>query len=120
MGIAIKRVYEPAAAADGKRVLVDRLWPQGESKERAQLDEWMKDIAPSAELRKWFGHDPEKFTSFKQKYRVELDTATEKQPLVKQLLEMAKDGTLTLVYAAKDAENNDAVVLREYLEEKLK
>lgn len=114
--ITIKRVYEPVNEADGKRVLVDRLWPRGISKEKAKIDEWMKDIAPSNELRKWFNHDPEKFEEFSQKYKEELKEPEKKKELDK-LIEMSDGNTVTLVYSAKDEEHNQAVVLKHYLEE---
>ncbi|KYD11253.1 hypothetical protein B4102_2218 [Heyndrickxia sporothermodurans] len=114
--ITIKRVYKPVNEADGKRVLVDRLWPRGISKEKAEIDEWMKDIAPSNELRKWFNHDPEKFEEFSQKYKEELKEPEKKKELDK-LIEMSDGNTVTLVYSAKDEEHNQAVVLKHYLEE---
>lgn len=114
--ITIKRVYKPVNEADGKRVLVDRLWPRGISKEKAKIDEWMKDIAPSNELRKWFNHDPEKFEEFSQKYKEELKEPEKKKELDK-LIEMSDGNTVTLVYSAKDEEHNQAVVLKHYLEE---
>ena len=100
-----KRVYEPPAAEDGKRVLVDRVWPRGVSKEQAKLDEWLKDIGPSTELRKWFGHVPERYPEFKKRYLQELQG--------NQALEQLKGmtGTVTLLYGAKDEEHNQAVVL---------
>lgn len=114
--IKIKRAYEPVNEADGKRVLVDRLWPRGISKEKAKIDEWMKDIAPSNELRKWFNHDPEKFEEFSQKYKEELKEPEKKKELDK-LIKMSDGNTVTLVYSAKDEEHNQAVVLKHYLEE---
>lgn len=112
MKIAIKRAYDEPSDGDGYRVLVDRLWPRGIKKEVLAVDEWCKDIAPSTELRKWFAHDPAKFEEFTARYQGELGASTVPQ----QLLERAKGkDTLTLVYAAKDASVNHAVVLREYL-----
>jgi uncharacterized protein YeaO (DUF488 family) len=111
--IRIKRVYEDPKKSDGTRVLVDRVWPRGLSKEKAGLDQWLKEIAPSAGLRKWFGHDPVKWTEFKRKYFTELD---EKEDLVHWLLVKSKEGHLTLLYAAKDEKNNNAAALKEYLE----
>jgi uncharacterized protein YeaO (DUF488 family) len=110
----IKRAYQDPEKEDVFRILVDRLWPRGVSKENAKLDLWMKDIAPSNELRKWFGHDPERWDEFKNKYLEELK---EKKELIKQLKSMEKiSHTITLVYSAKDDEHNNAVVLLELLE----
>jgi uncharacterized protein YeaO (DUF488 family) len=107
--IKIKRVYEKPAKQDGWRVLVDRLWPRGMKKETAHLDAWMKDVAPSVALRKWFGHKPEKWSEFQKKYRGELARNKE---LVAELKGMEKKhGTLTLLFGAKDEEHNEAVVL---------
>lgn len=110
-----KRVYEDVADNDGYRVLVDRLWPRGVSKERAKLDDWMKEIAPSTELRKWFGHDPDKYDEFKDRYRDELK---ENDDLVSQLLEKSTQKKVTLLYGAKDEEHNQAVVLESMLKER--
>ena len=111
--IKVKRVYEKPAKEDGWRVLVDRLWPRGMKKEAAHLDVWMKDVAPSDALRKWFGHKPEKWSKFQKKYRGEL---TKKKELVAELKKMAKEhGTLTLLFGAKDEEHNEAVVLADTL-----
>jgi len=111
--IKIKRVYEKPAKEDGWRVLVDRLWPRGMKKEAAHLDVWMKDVAPSDALRKWFGHKPEKWSEFRKKYRSELG---KKKELVAELKKMAKEhGTVTLLYGAKDEEHNQAVVLADAL-----
>jgi uncharacterized protein YeaO (DUF488 family) len=112
MTIKLKRAYEPATKADGTRVLVDRLWPRGVSKKAARIDHWLKEIAPSAELRKWFDHDPAKWAKFRAKYFRELDANGE---VVDQLRAFARRGTVTLVFAAKDEEHNDAVALQEYL-----
>ena len=112
--IALKRVYEEPAADDGKRVLVDRLWPRGLSKERARVDLWLKEVAPSSELRKWFGHDPEKFAEFRRRYQAELDTGNAQTKLA-ELRDMAKREHITLLFAAHDAEHNNAVVLRDLL-----
>jgi uncharacterized protein YeaO (DUF488 family) len=107
--IKIKRVYEKPAKEDGRRVLVDRLWPRGMKKETAHLDAWMKDVAPSDALRKWFGHKPEKWSEFQKKYRGELARNKE---LVAELKGMEKKhGTLTLLFGAKDEEHNEAVTL---------
>ncbi len=114
--IEIKRVYEKPAKADGWRVLVDRLWPRGMKKETARVDVWMKDVAPSTALRKWFGHEPEKWSEFQKRYRRELERKTE---LLAELKKMAKEhGTLTLLYGAKDEEHNDAVALADVLKAK--
>jgi uncharacterized protein YeaO (DUF488 family) len=109
--IEIKRAYEKAQKSDGYRVLVDRVWPRGKSKEELELDEWLRDVAPSAKLRKWYCHDPAKFAEFKKEYKAELA----KSGLPNELLLRAKGKKLTLVYGAKDTEHNQAVVLREYL-----
>ena len=110
----MKRAYDPAEPRDGYRVLVDRLWPRGVSKGRARLDEWARELAPSAELRTWFGHDPERFAEFERRYRAELTAHEEK---LDELRRRAREGTLTLVYGARDEEHNDAVVLAELLRE---
>jgi len=110
--IRIKRVYEAPDAADGQRVLVDRLWPRGISKDKAQLQQWMKEIAPSTELRTWFGHDPDKWEEFRRRYGEELRAKTE---LLAALRELARTAPLTLVYSAHDELHNQAVVLREVL-----
>ncbi|HWO78938.1 DUF488 domain-containing protein [Gaiella sp.] len=112
MDVRLKRAYEPAEAADGYRVLVDRLWPRGVSKEKAQLDEWARELAPSSELRTWFGHDPARFDEFRRRYLEELAAHEAK---LAELRERASEGTLTLVYAARDSEHNDAVVLADVL-----
>ena len=111
--IQIKRIYEPAETSDGFRVLVDRLWPRGISKERAALDLWMKDIAPSAELRLWFGHDPKRWTEFQKRYRAELK---EHQSDLAELRAKIRKGTVTLLFGARDVEHNEAVVLEKILE----
>jgi len=114
MDVRLKRAYDAAEPRDGYRVLVDRLWPRGVSKERARLDEWARELAPSAELRTWFGHDPERFAEFERRYRAELTAHEEK---LDELRCRAREGTLTLVYGARDEEHNDAVVLAELLRE---
>ncbi len=114
MTLSMKRAYEAPAAADGKRILIDRLWPRGLSKEKARIDLWMKEIAPSTELRKWFGHDPEKWKEFQTRYKKELAANAE---LVNSIRKMAKAETVTLVYSAKDEAHNDAVVLLKYLQQ---
>lgn len=111
----IKRVYEKPSPADGMRILIDRLWPRGLSREKAQVHLWLKDIAPSTELRQWFGHDPQKWAEFKKRYQSELHANS--QALL-HLEALMKKGRITLVYGAKDEEHNDAVVLKEYLEKK--
>ncbi len=111
--IRIKRIYDPPAPDDGRRVLVDRLWPRGIAKDEARLDEWLKELAPSDELRKWFGHDPAKWDEFRARYRTELKSRPE---LLVQLRAAANKGTVTLLYAAKDTEHNNAVVLKELLD----
>jgi uncharacterized protein YeaO (DUF488 family) len=110
--IRLKRAYEPASAEDGYRVLVDRLWPRGVSKQEARLDEWEKELAPSTELREWFGHDPGRFAEFRRRYSDELRANA---PRLTELRRRARAGTLTLVYSAHDSEHNDAVVLAEVL-----
>lgn len=110
--VRLKRAYAAASTDDGTRILVDRLWPRGVSKERAALDDWLKDIAPTTALREWFGHDPAKWVEFQERYRVELTTHHAE---VDRLRQIALAGSLTLVYAAKDTVHNDAVVLRDVL-----
>jgi uncharacterized protein YeaO (DUF488 family) len=110
MDIRLKRAYEPPSPEDGYRVLVDRLWPRGVSRERARLDEWAKELAPSTELRHWFAHDPERFAEFKRRYVHELAIHEDK---LQELRE--RDGTVTLVYGARDTEHNEAIVLRDIL-----
>jgi uncharacterized protein YeaO (DUF488 family) len=112
MSLAIKRVYEPVSTKDGYRILVDRLWPRGLSKERAAVDLWLKAIAPSAELRKWFGHEPEKWPEFRRKYFAELATHPDE---VGQIRTLAKRRRVTLVYGARNTDNNDAVAILDYL-----
>lgn len=110
--VQVKRVYEPAAQSDGFRVLVDRLWPRGISKERAALDLWLKEIAPSAELRRWFGHDPKRWRQFKARYRAELREHGSELALLRS---RARKGSVTLLFGARDVEHNEAVVLKEIL-----
>jgi len=112
MKINIKRVYEAPGKEDGMRILVDRLWPRGLTKEKASVDLWLKEIAPSTELRKWFGHDPDKWKEFQKRYHKELKANKEQVSLLK---EQIKKGTVTLVYGAKDEEHNEALVLKESL-----
>jgi uncharacterized protein YeaO (DUF488 family) len=108
---AIKRVYEPVAKSDGKRILVDRLWPRGLRKQAAQLDDWLKVLAPSPALRKWFGHKPERFTEFKRRYKAELKA----NPDLKETVKSLRGRKITLLYGAKDPEINHAVVLAQEL-----
>jgi uncharacterized protein YeaO (DUF488 family) len=108
--VRLKRAYEPPEKSDGTRILVDRLWPRGVSKEEAELDQWIKEISPSAELRTWFGHDPRRWDEFQSRYRAEL---AEHSDMVKDLRARAREGTITLVYSARDEVHNDAIVLRD-------
>ena len=110
--VRLKRAYEPPVAEDGTRILVDRLWPRGVSKAHAALDHWMKELAPSTELRKWFGHDPARWEEFRRRYTKELSRNAE---LVSQLRSLARQGPVTLVYSAHDEVHNDAIVLRQLL-----
>jgi uncharacterized protein YeaO (DUF488 family) len=112
MDIRLKRAYEPAVSSDGYRILIDRLWPRGVSRDRARLNDWERDLAPSSELRQWFGHRPERFQEFRRRYIEEL---RQQRPRLTELRRRARDGTLTLVYAAHDSEHNDAVVLASVL-----
>lgn len=113
MGIDIKRIYDEPDSQDGCRILVDRLWPRGMRKDRAALDLWMRDIAPSPELRKWFGHDPERFVEFGHRYRGELDANAEAVGKLRDLV--MERGTVTLLYGAKSPKVNHAIVLRDYM-----
>jgi uncharacterized protein YeaO (DUF488 family) len=113
MNIKIKRIYEDPSPADGYRVLVDRLWPRGLQKSKAHIDEWMKELSPSDELRKWFGHDPDKWQEFRQRYLQEL---SDKLDDVSAFFENTHKQTITLLFAAKDLLHNNAVVLKEYME----
>lgn len=110
--LRIKRAYEPASDEDGYRVLVDRLWPRGISKDHARIDLWLKDVAPSTGLRKWFGHDPERWDEFRRRYTQELTGNPEPLDRLRSLM---RKGPVTLVYGAKDEQHNDAVVLHELL-----
>ncbi len=114
VSVALKRAYDEPAASDGTRVLVERLWPRGLSKERAHIDLWLKDVAPSTELRQWFHHDPQKFPEFRRRYEAELQAEGAQEALTK-LRAIAKQGQLTLVFAAHDAAYSNAVVLRDLL-----
>jgi uncharacterized protein YeaO (DUF488 family) len=111
--IKLKRAYDPPAKEDGFRVLVDRIWPRGVKKEELALDLWLKEVAPSGQLRKWFGHDPAKWPEFCKKYEAELK---EKEDNIRLLKEKRDQGTLTLVFSAKDTKHNNAVALKNYLE----
>jgi uncharacterized protein YeaO (DUF488 family) len=112
--IKIKRIYEPSSEEDGFRILIDRLWPRGLSKESAHIDEWLKDIAPSDNLRKWFSHDPKKWIEFKKRYREELK---EKINIISKIKSLEKEKKMiTFLYSAKDKEHNNAVFLQEYMQ----
>ncbi len=112
--LKIKRVYDKREADDGLRILVDRLWPRGISKADEAVDEWMKDLAPSHELRRWFGHEPERWSDFKRKYAEEL-ASIDKTKLLQKIAKSAEHGNVTLVYSARDTERNNAVVLQEVI-----
>ena len=113
--LKIKRIYEEASADDGYRILVDRLWPRGISKEKAQIDKWAREISPSAELRKWFHHEPEKFPEFCRRYFEELQNNEEASAFREMICEKLKTGNVTLLFSAKDEGCNNAVVLRDWL-----
>ncbi|MDD5729841.1 MAG: DUF488 domain-containing protein [Candidatus Omnitrophica bacterium] len=115
--LKIKRVYDKPSKDDGFRILVDRLWPRGMNKNRAKVDLWLKEVAPSSELRKWFSHDPEKGIEFMKRYFLELDGKKEQ---LAQIIEKARTRDVTLLYGAKDKEINNAVVLEEYIKSKLR
>jgi uncharacterized protein YeaO (DUF488 family) len=117
MAIGLKRAYDPPAKSDGRRILVDRVWPRGIAKEDLQIDAWLKDLAPSTELRKWFGHDPTKWDEFRKRYAQELEQRSE---ALEGLVAQARAGHVTLVFGAKDIEHNNAVALREHLERRLR
>jgi uncharacterized protein YeaO (DUF488 family) len=110
--IHLKRAYEPPSRQDGRRILVDRLWPRGLRKADAAIDRWVKEVAPSTELRRWFGHDPARWEEFCRRYRAELSVRSD---LLAELRALAQEGPLTLVYSARDEDHNDAVVLRDML-----
>jgi uncharacterized protein YeaO (DUF488 family) len=112
MDVRLKRAYDPATPADGYRVLIDRLWPRGVSRERANLDAWEQELAPSTRLREWFGHEPGRFDEFRRRY---IDELRSQRPALTALRRRARNGTVTLVYAASDEEHNDAVVVAEVL-----
>ncbi|MCE5185303.1 MAG: DUF488 domain-containing protein [Planctomycetaceae bacterium] len=116
MQIAIKRAYDKPSAADGHRILIDRIWPRGISKKDAAIDEWVKDLAPSSQLRKWFGHQPEKWPEFKKRYFKELDSNKEQ---AQAICRTVKKQHVTFVYGAREERFNNAVALKEYLEKKV-
>ena len=113
MNIKIKRVYEHPDKDDGMRILVDRLWPRGLTKKKACVDLWLKEIAPSTELRKWFAHDPDKWKKFRARYQTEIRN---NHDLIKVLKQKAREGTITLIYGARDEKHNEALVLKQFLE----
>ena len=117
MPISFKRVYEKPGLKDGKRILVERLWPRGLKKDEAKIDEWLREVAPSTELRKWFGHDPAKWDEFKERYWKELD---KKNDIISKLAKERRENKVTFVFAAKDQQHNNAVALKEYIENQLK
>jgi uncharacterized protein YeaO (DUF488 family) len=110
--LRLKRAYAPPAEEDGVRILVDRLWPRGLTKSKAAIDQWMKEVAPSAELRKWFGHEPDRWPEFRRRYREELRRHSAE---LDEIRELAQQGPVTLVFSARDEQHNDAVVLKEAL-----
>ena len=116
-GIRLKRAYEQATEADGLRVLVERLWPRGVSKQRARIDHWAKEVAPATGLRRWYGHDPARWEEFQRRYRAELDTSAE---AVGRLEELLRDRAATFVYGSREPEKNSAQLLRAYLAERAK
>jgi len=111
--IRIRRVYDPPSPSDGRRILVDRMWPRGVRKDRAKIDDWIRELAPSTELRRWFGHDPARWQEFAERYGKEL---RQKRDLLDKLRAEGGDGAVTLLFAAKDREHNNAVVLKEFLD----
>jgi uncharacterized protein YeaO (DUF488 family) len=114
--LGIKRIYEKAQITDGKRVLIDRLWPRGVKKSVVNIDLWLKDVAPSNELRKWFSHDPSKWEEFKKRYRKELENSR----AFDQLLDLVKKSDVTLLYSSKEPKHNNAVALEEFIKERLR
>ncbi len=110
--VKIKRIYDPFSPDDGKRILIDRLWARGIKKEKAHVDDWLKELAPSTELRKWFAHDPAKWMEFKKRYKKEL---AHYSPVLEKIKKEARKGTVTLLFSAKDVEHNNAVALKELL-----
>lgn len=115
--INIKRVYEQPSDDDGKRVLVDRLWPRGLSKERAEIDQWAKEVAPSDKLRKWFKHDPKKWEAFRKRYRAELEGNLRAKKILKSIADDSKIGRVTLLYGARSKNYNNAIVLKDLIVE---
>jgi uncharacterized protein YeaO (DUF488 family) len=115
--VTLKRVYESAQSGDGTRFLVDRLWPRGIKKEKLKVKAWLKDAAPSPDLRKWFAHDPAKWQEFQQRYRAELESNPDAW---KPILEAASQGNVTLLYSARDTEHNSALLLKEFLEDQMR
>ncbi len=111
--INIRRVYDQPSRNDGKRILIDRLWPRGLKKEDAHIDVWMKDVAPSTELRKWFNHDPDKWAEFKKRFFMELRG---RRAIVEEIVNLARNGTVTLLFGSKEDRFNNAVALKEYIE----
>jgi uncharacterized protein YeaO (DUF488 family) len=116
MSIMLKRAYEKPSAEDGKRILVERLWPRGVRKEEAGIDQWLKEIAPSNELRKWYSHDPSKWSEFKRRYWIELDA---KKDVLLNIAKQAKEGKVTFVFGSKEEKLNNAAALKEYIESQL-
>ncbi len=114
--LKIKRVYDPPSRDDGKRILIDRLWPRGLKKEKARINEWIKEIGPSTELRKWFSHDPDKWTEFKKRFFKELH---KNQEAVDGLVALEKKGTVTLLFGSREERYNNAVALKEYIETRM-
>ena len=112
IAIRVKRIYEPSSRADGVRILIDRLWPRGIKKEDVHIDQWQKELAPSTQLRKWFGHRPERWDEFRQRYTIELGLQT---TMLRELRSLARSRPVTLLFSAHDTEHNDAVVLRDVL-----
>ena len=115
--IVLKRVYEPVASTDGTRFLVERLWPRGIKKTALQMDAWLKDVAPSTALRRWFGHDPKKWTEFRRRYFHEL---TANADVIEPIIKAARRGRVTLLYSSHDEEHNNAVALKHYVEVRMK
>lgn len=116
MSIVLKRVYEEESEIGGYRILVDRVWPRGISKQRANLDKWLKELAPSTSLRKWFNHDPDKFNAFSQAYKEELEQNEQQRSMLQDLRELSKNRSVVLLYGSKDKQYNHAVVLKDLLE----
>ena len=114
LSVALKRAYVEPTASDGTRVLVERLWPRGISKERAHIDLWLKEVAPSTELRKWYSHDVQQFQEFRRRYEIELHSEAAQKALA-QLREIAQQGQLTLIFAARDPEHSSAAILQDFL-----